>query len=813
MCRATTCFLLSLVLMVGLCSSLLGDAGFTPRPLGPDEKIVPGMLIVQFKEYAIPQNQKVFQGDQLSLGNPSVDLLNQKYGATKAEQVFANTKISDKSADLGLPNFYAIFIDPEMDVMQAVFEYGKNEYVVMAEPNYIYEMRDMSNDPLLTNQYWLHQTNDNDIDAPETWTYQPGSDEIIVAVNDSGVLWDHPDLLKNIWQNLGEDADGDGRTIEGGVFDPGDINGVDDDGNGWTDDFIGYDWCNVPSSWTCPGEDYGGYDNDPVDFGGHGTNIAGLMSAATNNGEGVSGVAGGFYPNFPGVRIMCLRTGYLADDCVLGNVDSYAGVQAMNYALQNGADVINISFGPQYTPPCSPGYGLNTSMRSAIINCLNADIVVTVAAGNDAVDCPDYMALTPGVINVAALESNDSQAWFTNYGDWIDISAAGVDMETTDCDQGVGGYGGYNGTSYSAPVVAAVAALVRSHDPSIDKDSITSLLMNTADPIGNPDLGAGRVNAFNAISALPTAHFTSASELDTFPPFNVSFSDNSPTSGITDWDWDFGDGGTSDQQNPTHQYTEAGIYDVSLTITAPIGQHTYTYPNMVFAIGDTLSVDQIAEQSVGDTVEVYFNLKNTERIREIKIPFTYDPNLTWIGYDVLTDGTRCSYFEKASVVGFGTNRAYIHLRADNNNDFDPEPLEPGSGPILYMKFEVNATGESSIGLGDAYFDYFAAGEYFSYEPVFVPGYVSTEGPCQGRCGDANNDGSVNVSDAVTVINYVFIGGSQPQPVLACGDANSDGTVNVSDAVWVINYVFIGGTAPGDCAPGAPMWGGNDCCEF
>jgi subtilisin family serine protease len=86
-------------------------------------------------------------------------------------------------------------------------------------------------------------------------------------------------------------------------------------------------------------------------------------------------------------------------------------------------------------------------------------------------------------------------------------------------------------------------------------------------------------------------------------------------------------------------------------------------------------------------------------------------------------------------------------------------------------------------------------------------------PCQGECGDANEDGSVNVSDAIWMINYVFIGGAPPQPVLACGDANDDAASNVSDAVWIINYVFIGGAPPGDCSPGSWEYQGGDCCQF
>jgi Dockerin type I domain len=84
---------------------------------------------------------------------------------------------------------------------------------------------------------------------------------------------------------------------------------------------------------------------------------------------------------------------------------------------------------------------------------------------------------------------------------------------------------------------------------------------------------------------------------------------------------------------------------------------------------------------------------------------------------------------------------------------------------------------------------------------------------QSECGDANNDQAVNISDAVWIINYVFVGGDPPQPNLACGDANGDGQVNVSDAVWIINYVFVGGDPPGDCSPGDPDWIDGNCGVF
>jgi hypothetical protein len=116
--------------------------------------------------------------------------------------------------------------------------------------------------------------------------------------------------------------------------------------------------------------------------------------------------------------------------------------------------------------------------------------------------------------------------------------------------------------------------------------------------------------------------------------------------------------------------------------------------------------------------------------------------------------------------------------------------------------------------GELPYDWYEMYEPPMFEQSLDLAFVLTSGPlCQGICGDANADGAVNVSDAVYIINYVFVGGGEPLPVLACGDANSDGVVNVSDAVWIINYVFVGGGPPGDCSPGSPNWYNSDCCPF
>lgn len=816
MSRSVTLVVFLLLMLAGMFSTSTADDSFVFEAPPEEVEYASNRFIVQFKNYAVNTDVKLMSGQDISLGHNSLNNLASKYEVSTVRQLFRDLPV-EKMADPDMQNYYVVEIGENETVLEAIREFGKNEYVVTAYPVYRYVLHDMPNDSYFDDQWWLYTTEDtNDIDADQCWDYQAGNNSVVVAVIDTGVRYDHPDLMDVIWQNLGEDANGNGWTIKNGVYDPGDLNGLDDDGNGRADDLIGYDYVHATTN-PCSGEDGLTPDNDPIDFAGHGTNIAGIIAAETNNGFGVSGIAGGFNGkgNFSGVRIMALRCGYLTSNCSDGAIDSDAAVSAVSYAIVKGADVINISFGPQYPGYCNPGYGLDPAMRSALISAISNDIVVTVAGGNDAVDCPDYLNLITGVINVGATNYYNNRAYFSSYGDWMDISAAGMDMMTTDVVQGVIGYDSYQGTSYSAPVVAAVAALLRSHDPALSNDSIKSILLNTADPLSNPDLGAGKVNAWSALSSQPIAFFTSSSDLSGFSPLPVSFTDQSPTASISSWNWLFGDGDASPDQNPTHNYTDPGVYDVSLTINSPIGAHTYTYPDMVYVTADTMWADKVSEMSVGDTAEVYFHLNNLhQKVSGIKVSIEYggDASLTLLNDEIFVDGTRCDGWEKTQLSGGGLNKRRFFLEPDTDGDGYPGPLDLGSGPIFYAKFVVGSTGTSNINMSaDGYFELW--GETHVYQSYYNNGLVTTEGPCQGTCGDPNGDGTTDVSDAVYLINYAFGGGTAPQPVVACGDANSDAAVDVSDAVFIINFAFSGGTAPGDCASGSPAWSGQDCCEF
>lgn len=169
---------------------------------------------------------------------------------------------------------------------------------------------------------------------------------------------------------------------------------------------------------------------------------------------------------------------------------------------------------------------------------------------------------------------------------------------------------------------------------------------------------------------------------------------------------------------------------------------------------------------------------------------------------------------------------YLESIADN------ETIEPISKPIGTMWHEVfpdhcrlflveawENNGTSILDSGDFILMQLLSGPHSGQTIGYTVWDYATDiisdpiRPCSGTCGDANDDGIADVSDAVWVINYVFVGGEPPQPVLACGDANGDATVDISDAVWLINYIFVGGETPGNCSPGAWGTSGGDCCPF
>jgi subtilisin family serine protease len=328
----------------------------------------------------------------------------------------------------------------------------------------------ISNDPAYRAQWHLDKIN-----AMAAWAITQGKSEISVAILDTGVDLDHPDLVEKIWINAGEDINGDGQ------FTWEDENGLDDDNNGFVDDVAGWDFVTTPEANVWPGEDPGPADNDPNDFDGHGTHCAGDAAATGFNGNGVASPA-------MRVKIMCLRVGYMADDG-MGYVTH--GLQGMIQAAEYGADVVSMSYG---------GGGFSQMTQNAANELNQQNIVMVAAAGNENSSQISYPAGLNHVISIGATNQNDERASFSNYGNWVDLGSPGVDILSTTVG---GNYGNMQGTSMAAPIAAGVCALLKSLRPDWGGDEILSRLAETAVEMPGAELGAGRIDVGAAVNFLP----------------------------------------------------------------------------------------------------------------------------------------------------------------------------------------------------------------------------------------------------------------------------------------------------------------------
>lgn len=323
-----------------------------------------------------------------------------------------------------------------------------------------------------------------DTRAVGAWAEGLGDSTVVVAVLDTGVDWHHPDLG-------GDHPD----KVNGALWTNWDeyygTPGVDDDSNGFVDDIRGWDFVNVGSSQVWPGEDYGPPDNDPMDFDSHGTLVAGCVSPITDNSVGVAAIA-------PGCKMMAVRIGWHTAD---GNGVSYASymAQAFLYAANNGADIINLSYGTSYYGP----------FANAVTSALNAGCLITVSAGNDNEDVPGWLQdhADDRVLTVAATNSTDGKADFSDYGVWVDVSAPGKNIYTTaySFQTGESTYSQTQGTSFSSPIVAGACALIWSQRPELSAAQVAALIQDTCDDIDgvNPGyeglLGSGRINLLRAL--------------------------------------------------------------------------------------------------------------------------------------------------------------------------------------------------------------------------------------------------------------------------------------------------------------------------
>ncbi len=296
------------------------------------------------------------------------------------------------------------------------------------------------------------------IHAPQAWQVTQGSEDIVVAVIDSGIDRTIPALADRMWHNPGE--------IPG--------NGRDDDGNGYVDDVYGWDF----------------RDGDPDSLSGtpihsHGTFVAGLIAAAFDAATGVGGVA-------PRVRLMDLR--FLDSRALFYSSDWRKLAAAIDYAVDNGARVINLSIYARLTPP--------EYVHAAIRRAVAHGVLVVGIAGNEGKDEIGYFGKWPEVLTVAAVDRYGRVARFSNRGPEVDLAGPGVQVVSF-APGGERTSG--SGTSFAAPHVAGTAALLLSLHPDLSLDELVELLTDTAadlySPGRDPATGAGLVDAGAAVLA------------------------------------------------------------------------------------------------------------------------------------------------------------------------------------------------------------------------------------------------------------------------------------------------------------------------
>jgi len=419
---------------------------------------VPGEMLLQFKNECRGLINLTQENGIELFGIKAIDELNRQWKVLKIKKVILDPTPDTIAMRMGLDLLYHLTFPKETDIEKIIEVYKASPYVKYACPNVIYQVTRIPNDPRYPEQWHLPN-----IGCPQAWDASTGDTAVVTAIVDMGIDYNHEDVQANLWINPEEDINHNGR------FDPEDLNGFDDDNNGYVDDVIGYDFLNG---------DPDPMPDTPADD--HGMHCFGIATAVTNNSTGVAGIGWG-------IRGMALKCGNNS------GIYLYPAIAAIYYAADNGAWVISMSYGSYR--------GQNEAESTALAYAWERGLVEVAGAGNDNVQTPHYPSAYSWVIAVAASNASNVKADFSNYGTWIDICAPGVHILSTITSNN---YAFYDGTSMATPVVAGVCALVKSAFPTMTNAECTTRIFSSCDSMPDPLyrsglLGYGRVNVAKAV--------------------------------------------------------------------------------------------------------------------------------------------------------------------------------------------------------------------------------------------------------------------------------------------------------------------------
>ncbi len=469
-----------------------------------DMAVVSGEILIKLKSSASEVIQSstnidrtgrlvIASVDSKNTGIISLDFLNQKASALKMNRIVPKDTMSSKK--FNVHDWYTVEFSNTKKITRSyteikalknkVDEYLDDPNVEYAELNYVLKLSEVPDDPYYSSYGTFGDYPDlwglKAINSKTAWDKTTGSNSILVGVIDTGIDRTHEDLNDNMWVNTGEIPD----------------NSIDDDGNGYVDDYYGWDWVND--------------DNDPMDDHGHGTHCAGTIAAVGNNNLGVVGVSWD-------TSIMALK--FL-------NSDGYGSVSdaaiAITYAVDMGADISSNSWG---------SFISSRFVSDAIEYAHDKGMILVVAAGNSNLDALNtFPASDKYVMAVAAIDYNNNKADFSNYGPKIDVAAPGVDILSTKaavcpmCSDKVTvgtNYCHVSGTSMATPHVAGLAALILSVNPDLTNEEVRQIIRTGAKDLGtvgkDPLYGYGLIDAGKSLSLAskrPLSPFIKSPVMDT----------------------------------------------------------------------------------------------------------------------------------------------------------------------------------------------------------------------------------------------------------------------------------------------------------
>ena len=400
-------------------------------------------------------------------------------------------------------------------------ETSTNANIAFIEPNGYVHVQYVPNDP-----YWPYQWGPQLIGMPIAWNQELGSRSVKVAVIDTGIDYNNPELTNNYLP-------------------------------------IGFNWITNTSN--------------PMDDNGHGTHVAGTIAAAINNGIGVAGIA----------NVSIFAEKFLDSNGYGSDVNA---ALAINHAVAMGANILSNSWGGTYN---------SSLIATAVANAIKARVMVVAAAGNYGANIPFFPADLPGVIGVAATDNSDQRASFSDYGNYVDISAPGVGILSTYVNNS---YAYLSGTSMATPHVSGLAALLMSKYPSDNATQIEHIIYSTAVDLGTPGwdpyYGWGRIDAGSAINGLQPHNVRAYISAPAIFPVNLNSSFNVSIRNI----------GLNEEVNIIYKVLENGTriangtisaLSIGTTVNIPIN----ILPSVVGTYNLTLIVDPVpGENSTSDNI-------------------------------------------------------------------------------------------------------------------------------------------------------------------------------------------------------------------